>query len=324
MSYIITDRTITIFHGRPYTADRSTIPAAQWDWLIDALNNGDYATAVKLIDVPTAVNTYFDGEIQVEGGRILYRGQPVDTYPAQKALEFMRNGLPYKPLLAFIRRLEANPSYRARQDLYAFLEYGQNPLTDDGCFLAYKKVVRVDGRLMDIYSRTFNNEPGEVVTVPRNQVDEDPDRTCSHGLHVCSYGYLPHFGSGNSHADAVVVVKVDPADVVAIPHDYSNTKMRVCRYQVLEVLEDVSTDVLRNDGPLSERDAPDEDAEAEVPNTDDWIAWDGDEYTGPSAYDPSTEVEVRLRDGTTMTGLIDIFDWESQGDEGDIVAYRLC
>jgi hypothetical protein len=66
--------------------------------------------------------------------------------------------------------------------------------------------------------------------VPRNCVDEDPDRTCSHGLHVCSFDYLPHFSHANGH---VVVCKVNPADVVAIPRDYNNTKMRVCRYEVV-------------------------------------------------------------------------------------------
>jgi hypothetical protein len=30
------------------------------------------------------------------------------------------------------------------------------------------------------------------------------------------------------------MVKVNPADVVAVPTDYNGTKMRVCRFEVLE------------------------------------------------------------------------------------------
>jgi len=32
-----------------------------------------------------------------------------------------------------------------------------------------------------------------------------------------------------------VLVKVNPKDVVSVPVDYNNTKMRVCRYEVISV-----------------------------------------------------------------------------------------
>ena len=34
-------------------------------------------------------------------------------------------------------------------------------------------------------------------------VDEDPNRTCSAGLHICSWQYLPCFGSASSQDDRV-------------------------------------------------------------------------------------------------------------------------
>ena len=71
--------------------------------------------------------------------------------------------------------------------------------------------------------------------MPRNKVDEDPDRTCSAGLHVCSFDYLPHFSHANGH---VMIVKVNPANVVAIPADYNATKMRVSQYVVIDEVQD--------------------------------------------------------------------------------------
>jgi hypothetical protein len=88
---------------------------------------------------------------------------------------------------------------------------------------------------MDCASNTFDNSPGKTVTMPRNQVDEDDQRTCSAGLHVCSKSYIGHFGSGS---DRIVSVKVHPRDVVSIPVDYNDAKMRTCGYVVLEDVTD--------------------------------------------------------------------------------------
>jgi hypothetical protein len=68
----------------------------------------------------------------------------------------------------------------------------------------------------------------------RNRVNEDKDQTCSSGLHFCSREYLPHYGS--AEGGRVVVIKINPQDVVAIPSDYENAKGRCCRYEVLREL----------------------------------------------------------------------------------------
>jgi hypothetical protein len=54
------------------------------------------------------------------------------------------------------------------------------------------------------------------------------------GLHVCSYGYTNHYGSAKSGQDAVVNVKVNPANVVSIPHNYNGSNLRVCEFTILE------------------------------------------------------------------------------------------
>jgi hypothetical protein len=61
--------------------------------------------------------------------------------------------------------------------------------------------------------------------------DCDPDRknACSRGLHVAAFSYAhDQYSNGN-----LIEVKVNPRDVVAVPEDHNNEKMRVCEYEVL-------------------------------------------------------------------------------------------
>jgi hypothetical protein len=74
----------------------------------------------------------------------------------------------------------------------------------------------------------MNNSVGEIVEMERNEVDDNKDRTCSTGLHFCSQDYLNHFGG-----ERVVIVKINPRDVVSIPSDYNDSKGRACRYEVV-------------------------------------------------------------------------------------------
>jgi len=123
-----------------------------------------------------------------------------------------------------------NTSLRNIETLYDFMKSAGIPLTDDGCFLAYKFV---GNDYKDCYSRTIDNSVGSVVKMDRNKVDDDPNRTCSRGLHVGNFEY-----SGSPSGDRrVVICKVHPKDVVAIPVDYDAAKMRVCEYEVVGEVE---------------------------------------------------------------------------------------
>ena len=171
-------------------------------------------------------------DITVQGGHVLYKGEPVEPVISQRMVAMLDEKQPMQYMVNFLDNLMQNPSYRATQNLYPFIEYGNNPITPDGCFLAYKAVRE---NFFDIHSGKFDNSIGATPSMPRNRVDENPNRTCSNGLHVCSFDYLPHFSHANGH---VMVVKVNPRDVVAIPADYNNTKMRVSQYEVVGEYKD--------------------------------------------------------------------------------------
>lgn len=165
---------------------------------------------------------------------VFYGGEEIHMSVTERIIQHSSEGLPVEPLCNFLEKLlGGNQRREAVLSLYDFLEANNIPITEDGDFIVYKKV-RNDYK--DIHSGTFDNSVGAKPRVPAWQVEADRDQTCAKGLHVCSRAYLPHFGSGDGNR--VVICKVNPADVVAVPRDYNNSKMRVCGYEVIGELND--------------------------------------------------------------------------------------
>lgn len=236
-SFTISNESITLcVNDRPYVADSSH----RNYWAIrSAAIEGNYDLAVKLLDIAGELRQAVAGtNISIQDGEVYYFDNPIHNTATEALLSILEeaNRLGIKanidPMVRFLDRLMQNPSFRAVQELWGFLSATHMTILPDGRFVAYKKVRELEnGHLVDIYTEKFSNDIGTIVEVPRNQVDENPNQTCSYGLHVCSEGYLNVYGTGES--DICVIVAVDPADVVAVPTDYNNAKMRVCRYEVL-------------------------------------------------------------------------------------------
>ena len=196
------------------------------------LYNGRLEYILELMKPIEKVRKAVDGtSLVVTESQVLYNGQPLHGVIVDRIL----GGDKVDHLIAFLGKLMNNPSYRAVNELYGFLEKNNHAILPDGNFVAYK-IVRSDYK--DLHSGTFDNSPGKTVSVPRNLVDEDCNRTCSHGLHVCGFEYLDKYGNARNGSDRVVSVSINPADVVAVPIDYNNAKMRVCSYVVLKDITD--------------------------------------------------------------------------------------
>ncbi|QQV88874.1 hypothetical protein [Providencia phage PSTRCR_121] len=188
--------------------------------------------ALDLINIERAITSYVKGDMEITGGELFYKGLPIRNGVVDRIIQSMQNGEDFEFYIPFLENLLMNPSRKAVMRLYDFLVANDIKITEDGYFIGWK-VVRKD--YTDCHSGQFDNSPGQLVTMERNQVDEDDNRTCSSGLHVCSKGYIGHFGSSSSR---IVSVKVHPRDVVSIPTDYSDAKMRTCGYLVLEDVTD--------------------------------------------------------------------------------------
>jgi len=219
-----------VLNGKAHTIPRST---DQFDAVMDAITNGDEYSLDRLLNAKANIESESAGRITFDGYNLYFNGDEIYNVIVNRLHFLWANGYPYKPLLRVMDNLMDN-SYRVVNELYRqFLEACDLPFTNDGHFLAYKKV-RND--FTDIHSGTISNVVGTKVEIPRNKVDEDSERTCSYGLHVCSRSYLPCFGSGPGNK--VLLVKVHPKDVVAVPKDYNNAKMRVCAYEVVDDISD--------------------------------------------------------------------------------------
>jgi len=232
INWTITDNSVVVnYDGETHIVKREDTLA---DQLIKALKTNQLDDIPELVSVAKRVIKFGHGNFTIVAGKVHINGIEAPQVLSDKIIKFSNEGLPYQPLIKFAESLQDNPSYRAVNELYEFLEKNDHPITSDGCFIAFKKV-RSDFK--DIYSGKFDNSVGQVVEVPRNQVDEDSKRTCSSGLHVANWDYAHnHYGTSERDTDIMLEVEVNPADVVAIPSDYSGSKMRVCKYKVLGVV----------------------------------------------------------------------------------------
>lgn len=225
VAYVQTGKSISLnLDGRQFTISSSH---PNYVDIRERLASGQTDGLLALIDVPVAIATFTQGRVQVmDNDTILIDGNEVSSAITERIIKLLREGEDFKPLVRFLDKVQENPLQSARDELWLFMERNGLPLFEDGDFGAYKKV-RAD--YLDCHSGTFDNSPGRIVSIPRDQVDPNRYNTCSYGLHFCSKGYLSHFGG-----ERVVLVKINPKDVVAIPNDYNNAKGRTCRYEVIE------------------------------------------------------------------------------------------
>jgi hypothetical protein len=228
---IVTKQSIVVLHDGKQNTVKSD--HANYEKLLAAFREERWDDVPALLSSAQALETLSKGSLRVVDGQVFLLDVEGNEFTVSSSLNnnimlHLEQGLNLDPLVKFAQNLQKNSSSRSVQQLFDWIQNTNLTITDDGCFIAYKGI-RADFK--DSNSNTFDNSPGKVVSMPRNQVDDDPSRTCSHGLHVASFDYASTFSA------ITVSVKVNPADVVAVPTDYNRTKMRVCKYEVLEVIE---------------------------------------------------------------------------------------
>jgi hypothetical protein len=225
-AYLIQGKNIIlVLDGKSHTISRDT--HMNYEKIVAALKESDWDELRDLVEPKTAIINFGQGNVTVEDGVVMWKDEPFHNALSVRMLEMYQEGFPVDPMIAFMENLMDNPSKRSVDQLYGFLEKNSLPITEDGYFLAFKKV-RYD--YTDIHSGKFDNSVGQVVEMERNQVNDNPDETCSDGLHFCSESYLAHFGNPDQ---PVMILKINPADVVSIPTDYNGAKGRCYRYEVV-------------------------------------------------------------------------------------------
>lgn len=227
LAYIITPNTINLSINGRMRSVNSEQP--NFDAVKEALKEDpvNIERVKELLDISTFVAEVSLGRVELNKNEVRLDGEPVHSVLADRLSQQFRAGFSVKPLANFLERMTNNPSQTARDELYIWLEHSNMPITEDGCFLAFKKV-RDD--YTSFFDHKTDNSIGAKPEIPREQVTNDRSVTCSRGLHFCSYAYLPFY---YGDAGRVVVLKIDPADVVSIPEDYNNAKGRAWTYEIV-------------------------------------------------------------------------------------------
>jgi hypothetical protein len=277
---------VNLFFGaKPVAVDPTHL---YYNEILEELKKGATSWSVdrlkELSNIPEAIKGLLYGDVTVTDGEIYYKNHVVHNTLTNKMIELIREGWDVGIWANFLNNVMKNPSQTAVDELYLFLEAAQMPLTSDGHFLAFKKV-RDD--YTSIHDGKTDNSIGSKPSMPREEVDPDRDRHCSRGLHFCAHSYLGSFGSTVGHR--VVVVKINPADVVAIPSDYANAKGRAWTYEVVDEIDNPGKgerDKRFNVAVDDSWDAPEELALGDTPS--DLLF--GDIYTAKEILDKVNEV----------------------------------
>jgi hypothetical protein len=237
MKYIIAnDGNVTaVVGGQAYNFGKAH---PNYHKLINHLKNNNVEHFEACYDIVSHVNAYCEGYVNCDHGSLSWDGIKMPDMFTNTIVDMVKQGFPFEPMLNFLDNMSQNPSDHAIVELFDFMENKHMPITMDGCFLAYK-AVRSDYK--DIYSGTFNNNVGDVCSVPRNKVDNNRDNGCGHGLHVGAIDYaksyggidLDNDGDDNDGGNRLMICKVNPRDVVSVPSDHKFQKLRCCRYEVV-------------------------------------------------------------------------------------------
>jgi hypothetical protein len=199
---------------------------------------GDYEAIFKLVLTVENINLkYADSELSIsKEGIVTINGDILPASLSKVIVALYKEDAPIDCFIQFWNKLNQNPSNKAVNRLYDFVDKHNITILPDGNLLLYRVVRRTEQPevFIDIHTGTIKQAIGETISMTRNKVDDDSTVGCSRGLHCAAWGYTNYYGNAYSGKDAVVNVSVNPANVVAIPDEMNMSKIRVCEFTILE------------------------------------------------------------------------------------------
>jgi len=238
-SYTLSPNSLTVVtSGNKVLTTRSDNP--NWSNILTALKGENESELVNLMSVRRTLENFGSelapGAISIKNGQVYFRNEQLFGLDVDRILEFSSKGLPVSGMVSFLEKKLANPSRRSIESLYWFLENGNMPITPRGTFLAYKGVsnefVSINTGHEPLISGTrlpngsILNTVGQTVHMERRYVTDDFNQGCGPGLHAGSINYAKGWGPH------VVIVEIDPADVVSVPSS-EHEKLRCNKYTVI-------------------------------------------------------------------------------------------
>lgn len=221
--------------------------------IIDRLKAGERNpdTVRGLFDMGHAITSGFakfdkrlSERITVAAGVLYLDSEPMHGGLADVIIRQVGSGIEdFQPLVNFLEKLKMNPNPHSVEHLWRWLANKSYSIDQTGDIIGYKGVARRGDHYESINSGRaivngviengrIPNIPDAIVEMPRSQVMFDPANGCSTGLHVGTWSFASGFGRGYT-----LMVKVHPRDVVSVPSDSGDQKMRVCRYKVVDLVD---------------------------------------------------------------------------------------
>jgi len=217
----------------------------KWPEIVAAWTTGHFEELLDLLSLKRVVERWSKGGLSVTDQGVFYRDQQLVGVDVDRIMGYLREKISYDSLANYMVRKLANPSRRAINEMYSFLEHKEMPLTPDGMILAYKGVQK------DFFSVSSGQEPlisgrrnetgqifngvGEVIEMDRSWVDDDFRKHCSGGLHAGSLAYARDWA--HRHDGIIILIEIDPAGVVSVPEDCNCAKLRCAKYKVIGLFD---------------------------------------------------------------------------------------
>jgi hypothetical protein len=253
MTEDVKGKTLSIFYA---DGGSDTIPETHvsFDAIFNKLVSGS-ATDDKIRELTNVLETVarkmsaLSERVSVDGTNVYFDGDPLagELTEVIKSL-FAEGSANLKPLVNFLEKAKQNPSQKSVDDLYRWIKKGDLVIDPDGDIIAYKGVGKdKNGNSQSIHTGTafvdgveftghIPNRPGTVVSMPRSEVDPNEMVGCSTGLHAGTHDYALKY-LGWQRESRMILVKINPRDVVSVPTDEQDKKMRVSRYTVLSAID---------------------------------------------------------------------------------------
>jgi hypothetical protein len=227
--HVLTGSVVVSFDGKLFSINKDD---GRYSSVVEAIRSGNLDTIPELVDTVSFLET---SNLKLVNGLLWLDGESLPDAISDRVLAFQKEQLPIEHLVKFARKLRLNPSFNSRLQLFKFLEHNGHPITTEGNFIAYRGVT---ADFKDKHTGKWDNSIGSICEIERSKVDDNPNNTCSTGLHVACFDYAQGFG------ERLIEVEVDPRDVVAVPTDYNGTKMRVCKFKVTNICDNIRTESL--------------------------------------------------------------------------------
>lgn len=220
-SYNVSANSVTLFvDNKPYIAKNDH---PNFKKIVSYILSNQESLAVPLFNIAEAITQKTNSKLTVKNGEVYFGTTKIHNSVCARIREFLSQGKDINHLVKFLEKLLNNPSKYVFNNLYEYLTKYNLSIDKDGDIYGLKAV---KFNLKSKWTDSVQYAVDETYSEPRALLrDDQNDGYCGPGLWFGHEQFVFSYGSGNDH---VLVVKVNPEHVLAIPTCSGYQKMAAC------------------------------------------------------------------------------------------------